>query len=108
MNTDHDDFGGLERDLPMLLQRRHVLELLAGGGLLALASCGSDNKQSATTSAGTNPGSASGSTSGSATTTAAANDSTIATTAATASAGTSSAATCTPINEETAGPYPGN
>ena len=108
MNTDHDDFGGLERDLPMLLQRRHVLKLLAGGSLLALVSCGSENKQSATTSAGTNPASTSGSTSGSATTTAAANDSTIATTAATASAGTSSAATCTPINEETAGPYPGD
>ena len=107
MNTDHDDFGGLERDLPMLLQRRHMLKLLAGGSLLSLVSCGSDNKQSATTSAGTSPPSTSGSTSGSATTVATA-DTAAATTAATASAGTSSSAACTPINEETAGPYPGD
>src|SRR6185295_15817917 len=107
MNTNHDDFGGLERDLPMLLQRRHVLKLLAGGSLLALVSCGSDNKQSATTSAGTSPASTSGSTSSSATTIATA-DSAATTTAATASAGTSSTAACTPINEETAGPYPGD
>jgi protocatechuate 3,4-dioxygenase beta subunit len=82
MITDHDDFGGLQRDLPLLLQRRHVLKLLAGGSLLALVSCGSDSKQSSATSA--------------------------ATTAATASAASSSLAECAPINEETAGPYPGD
>ena len=34
-NDDHDDFGGLARDLPGLLSRRSVLALLAGGGLAA-------------------------------------------------------------------------
>jgi protocatechuate 3,4-dioxygenase beta subunit len=50
-----------------------VIKLLAGGSLLALASCGTGSKQSVAT-----PTSTSGS------------------------------ATCTPINEETAGPYPGD
>ena len=108
MNTDHDDFGGLERDLPLLLQRRHVLKLLAGGSLLALVSCGSDSTKSSATSAGTNPTSTSGAKSDPATTVATGNDSTAATTAVTASAASSSATECAPINEETAGPYPGD
>ena len=102
MNTDHDDFGGLERDLPMLLQRRHMLKLLAGGSLLAIASCASDTKQSAATSGSAAPTTAAPTGSTAATTTAA-------TTAATApTTATASATTCTPINEETAGPYPGD
>ena len=111
MNTEHDDFGGLERDLPMLLQRRHVLKLLAGGSLLALASCGSDAKQSAATNAPSTSGSTA-STNAASTTAASTDTATAATTAATAvtasTAGSASAASCTPINEETAGPYPGD
>jgi protocatechuate 3,4-dioxygenase beta subunit len=103
MNTDHDDFGGLERDLPMLLQRRHVLKLLAGGSLLALASCGSDTKKSAATNAASTTGSAAP-----ITTTASTASSTASTAATASTAGASSAAACSPINEETAGPYPGD
>lgn len=107
MNMDHDDFGGLERDLPMLLQRRHVLKLLAGGSLVALASCASDSKQSAATNAASTSGSAAPTTAAATGSTEAAT--TAAGTAATASTvATASAATCTPINEETAGPYPGD
>ena len=105
VTTDHDDFGGLARDLPTLMQRRHMLKLLAGGSLLALVACGSDTKQSATT------GGATGDSTGSVATSATSATSTAATTAVTdtaATAATGSAATCDPINEETAGPYPGD
>jgi protocatechuate 3,4-dioxygenase beta subunit len=97
VSADHDDFGGLERDLPMLMQRRNMLKLLAGGTLLALAACGSDTKQASSTAATT------GNTTGASATTAA-----IATSDTTATADTGSAASCTPINEETGGPYPGD
>ena len=112
MSTDHDDFGGLARDLPLLLQRRHVLKMLAGSTLLALAACGSDSKSATnTTAAGHTTGTsgtaattaATAAKNGSATTIASATDAT------TASADTAaSSATCTPINEETAGPFPGD
>jgi len=36
---DHDDFGGISRDLPRLLGRRRMLGLLAGAGALTLAGC---------------------------------------------------------------------
>jgi protocatechuate 3,4-dioxygenase beta subunit len=103
---DHDDFGGLARDLPLLLQRRHVLKMLAGSTLLALAACGSDSKASQTTAAAGNTAATTGATTAtgeSATTIASATDSTTA-----SAADTASAASCTPINEETAGPYPGD
>ena len=107
MTTDHDDFGGLARDLPTLMQRRHMLKLLAGGSLLALAACGSDSKQSATTGGATGETTGTSSTSGSTSTSAtAATNAAVADTAAAADTG--SAATCDPINEETAGPYPGD
>jgi protocatechuate 3,4-dioxygenase beta subunit len=102
MSTDHDDFGGLARDLPQLLQRRHVLKMLAGSTLLALAACGSDTKTATTSAAAGNTTGATAATNGSATTNAPAAG------ASTASAATASAATCTPINEETAGPFPGD
>ena len=111
MSTDHDDFGGLARDLPLLLQRRHVLKMLAGSTLLALAACGSDSKTATNTAAAGNTTGTTGTTattgataatSGSATTIASATDAT------TASADTASSATCAPINEETAGPFPGD
>ena len=111
MSTDHDDFGGLARDLPLLLQRRHVLKMLAGSTLLALAACGSDSKTATNTAAAGNTTGTTGTTattgataatSGSATTIASATDAT------TASADPASSATCAPINEETAGPFPGD
>jgi protocatechuate 3,4-dioxygenase beta subunit len=100
VTIDHDDFGGLGRDLPLLLQRRHVLKLLAGSSLLALVACGSDDKEASTTNAVA--GNTTANTTGASTSTAAASSDTAATT------DTGSAATCTPINEETAGPYPGD
>jgi protocatechuate 3,4-dioxygenase beta subunit len=79
--------------------------MLAGSTLLALAACGSDSKASSTTAAAGNTTATTGTTTAtgeSATTVASA------TVATTASNDTASAATCTPINEETAGPYPGD
>jgi protocatechuate 3,4-dioxygenase beta subunit len=112
VTTDHDDFGGLARDLPVLMQRRHMLKLLAGGSLLSLAACGSDNKQTADTSAATGnttgTSAASDSTATTSATTATSATSATAATDTAASADTASAATCDPINEETAGPYPGD
>lgn len=40
-DDDHDDFGGISRDLPRLIGRRTLLGLLAGGGAVALAGCAS-------------------------------------------------------------------
>ena len=48
-NDDHDDFGGLARDLPGLLSRRSVLALLTGASLAALAACGSDDDTTSAT-----------------------------------------------------------
>ena len=78
LSEDHD--RGLGFDL-LVLNRRRALTLLGGAGLIALVGCGSGDKES------------SGST-----TTGAGNDGT----AADPSGG------CTPIPEETAGPYPGD
>ena len=105
MSTDHDDFGGLARDLPLLLQRRHVLKMLAGSTLLALAACGSDSKAATTTAAAGNTTATTGATTATSESTAIVASTSNATTAA---ADTASAASCTPINEETAGPYPGD
>jgi protocatechuate 3,4-dioxygenase beta subunit len=107
VSTDHDDFGGLERDLPLLLQRRHVLKLLAGGSLLALVACGSDDKEASTTDA-TAGSSTSGTTGTTGTTATSATASTSGTSGTAASTDTGSAASCTPINEETGGPFPGD
>ncbi|MET0189222.1 MAG: intradiol ring-cleavage dioxygenase [Pseudonocardia sediminis] len=42
MSTDdHDDFGGISRDLPRLIGRRALLGLFAGAGAIALAGCAS-------------------------------------------------------------------
>ncbi|MCW0214571.1 MAG: intradiol ring-cleavage dioxygenase [Pseudonocardia sp.] len=40
-HQDHDDFGGITRDLPRLLGRRRMLALLGGAGALTLAGCAS-------------------------------------------------------------------
>jgi protocatechuate 3,4-dioxygenase beta subunit len=88
-HTHHDQDGeledhdrGLAFDLGTLLDRRGMLGLIAGAGVLGLAGCGGDSESSAT-------GSATASASGSATTKA-------------------SADSCTVIPQETAGPYPGD
>jgi protocatechuate 3,4-dioxygenase beta subunit len=93
----HDHDRGLAFDLATLVERRHALKLLAGSGLAVLVGCGSSGSDN------TASGSRALSTSSSSAT---------ATGAATASSASSSASTsttnCTPIPEETAGPYPGD
>jgi len=92
---DHDDFGGLQRDLPAFVGRRRALQLLGGASLVGLLAACSSSSDSATGSSSTSTGGASPSTtaagSGAASSTAAAG--------ATASAGTE-------IPDETQGPYP--
>jgi protocatechuate 3,4-dioxygenase beta subunit len=46
-DDDHDDFGGLVRDVTALLDRRGALRLLAGTSLVALAGCGSKARSTA-------------------------------------------------------------
>jgi protocatechuate 3,4-dioxygenase beta subunit len=100
--TDNTDFErGLTFDLNTLMQRRNVLKLLAGTGLLALVGCASDsNAASAVTSATTNPMNPTNT------------EATTAATATTAAPATTTAATtattCAVIPEETAGPFPGD
>ena len=111
-NDDHDDFGGLARDLPGLFSRRSVLALLAGGSLAALAACGSDDDASSATQA-SSPGTTDGATSTSvADTTANADPATSAAAVATTDAaqttdGVESVA-CETIPSETGGPFPGD
>jgi protocatechuate 3,4-dioxygenase beta subunit len=82
----HDHDRGLASDLSTMVERRGALKLLAGVGMLTLVGCATKSSS----------GSASSSTSTSSTT-------------STAAAASSTAdATCTPIPEETAGPYPGD
>jgi protocatechuate 3,4-dioxygenase beta subunit len=75
---DHDDFGGLARDLPAIIGRRRMLSLIAGAGVLTLVGCSDDSKTS------------SASTGASSSTTPAVQN------------------TTTAIPQETAGPYPGD
>jgi protocatechuate 3,4-dioxygenase beta subunit len=96
---DHDDFGGLARDLPGLLGRRRALRLMAGAGL----GVGAAGLLAACSSGGSSSSSAS--TAGATATTADSAGST-ATTAATAA--TAAIESCVELPEETAGPYPGD
>ena len=50
--SDHDDFGGLTRDVTALLDRRRAL-LLGGGALLALAGCGGKSPRATATPSAT-------------------------------------------------------
>jgi protocatechuate 3,4-dioxygenase beta subunit len=52
-HDDHDDFGGLARDVTALLDRRGALRLLAGTGLVVLAGCGSRARSTASPSPST-------------------------------------------------------
>jgi protocatechuate 3,4-dioxygenase beta subunit len=53
----HDDFGGLTRDLPRLLDRRRALQIVGGVGLAGLlAACGSDSSSGSSAPAATTGG----------------------------------------------------
>lgn len=86
IHDDHDDFGGLHRDLTRVVDRRRALLLMGGGlGTVALAACGSSltSKSSSTTSTSAMAGGAT-----------------------TTLASGSSSTTCAKLPTETAGPYP--
>lgn len=89
-HDDHDEFGGIERDLPRLIDRRRAMWLVGGGlGAVALASCGSSITKAASSTTTVLAGPSSSATSG---------------------GGSDVAATgsCTKIPSETAGPFPGD
>src|SRR3954471_22228820 len=91
---DHD--RGLAFDLSTVVQRRRVLQMLGGAGLLALAGCGRSAADAiGSGSSSSSPASGASSTSGSTTSTPSSGPSSVATTAS-------------EIPEETAGPYPGD
>jgi len=101
---DHDDIydRGLQFDMSTLLGRRKVLTVAAAGGAVAfLAACGIGKDGSSATASTTaaTTGSTADTTATAGTT--AANDTTTA-------AGDATDASCSPIPEETAGPYPGD
>lgn len=89
VHDEHDDFGGLERDLPRVIDRRRALWLVGGGlGALTLAACGSTTAKSTVTTVlggGSTSTLPSGSSDLAATSTA-----------------------CAKLPTETAGPYPGD
>ncbi len=96
-HSDHDDFGGLQRDLPGLLGRRKALKLFAGLGLITLIGCSNDSESATSPDTSTD-------TAGAADTTATSTDSTL-TDAAPTQATTGD---CTTVPAETAGPFPGD
>ena len=97
----HDHDRGLAFDLSTLLNRRRMLQLIGGAGVLALAGCASSATGASDTTAAASGGSSgsSGSSAGSATTASA-------TTAGTAGTTGSSGGSVGVIAEETAGPFP--
>jgi protocatechuate 3,4-dioxygenase beta subunit len=94
MHDDHDDFGGLDRDLPRLLGRRRALGLLTGGAVaVGLAACGSSGSDASDTSTSTTDGTASTDGSG----------------GGSGGGSTDGGGSVTEaVAEETAGPYPGD
>ena len=92
-DADHDDFGGLHRDIPHLVERRRALRFIGGAGLAGLlVACGSDGGSSAATSTSTSAAGASSTTAATGATT-------------TSIAGTEASAGAE-IPDETAGPFP--
>ena len=79
-DDDHDDFGGLDRDLPRLLNRRRAMAVLGGTGLAALVAACNGSSSNTAASSSSSPSSSS------------------------SSAGTA----MTEISDETAGPFPGD
>lgn len=89
-HDDHDEFGGIERDLPRLIDRRRAMWLVGGGlGAVALASCGSSVTKAASSTTTVLAGPSSSTTSG-------------------GGSDVASTGSCTKIPSETAGPYPGD
>lgn len=86
---EHDDFGGLHRDLPGLFSRRRALGWIGGAGLVGLAAACGDDGSAASTPTTTAPGTTSSTTAATTTT-----DASVAPTAG------------AEIPDETAGPYP--
>jgi protocatechuate 3,4-dioxygenase beta subunit len=114
----HDPHGGLEADLKRLLaqqQRRRTLGWLGavgGLGVLGLSACGGGSTDGSTGGSGTS-GSSSGSASTSSDTGSSTDTSSDTSTDTSDSTDTTSdtstdTSTCSVINEETAGPYPGD
>lgn len=91
---EHDDFGGLRRDLPGLVGRRRVLALIGGASLAGVLAACSRTSPSATTATSANSMPSSTATASSV------NSSVPATTA------TSAVSAGAEIPDETAGPYP--
>ena len=85
----HDHDRGLAFDLATLLQRRRVLTLIGGAGLVALAGCASGDDSGDDSATDNAPG-------------------TTGTTSGATSAQSSGTGGCAEIPEETAGPYPGD
>lgn len=103
--TDHDDFGGLQRDLTHLIGRRRMLVLLGGAGIAGvLAACGGRDGADASDAALTTRAPASTATTGSS----ASGVATVATTAIEdgAAATAIAASAGSEIPDETQGPYP--
>lgn len=100
-DSDHDDLGGLDRDLGALLGRRRALAWMGGIGMAGVLAACSSGSSTAEASQETTGGSATSSTTGSSTTGSATDGTTgaDATDAVEASAGAE-------IPDETAGPYP--
>jgi len=94
-DEEHDDFGGLHRDVPALIGRRHMLQLMGGLSIAGLlAACGLDNDTAATTQTSGAPATTGGSDA-------------VSTTAPTAGSATgSTAAAGAEIPDETGGPFP--
>ncbi len=93
-DDEHDDHGGLHRDVPALIDRRDMLRMMGGLSLAGLlAACGIGTSTSSTTSGSGTAGSE---------TTAG----TVGTTNGTDATNTTSAGAGAEIPEETAGPYP--
>jgi protocatechuate 3,4-dioxygenase beta subunit len=86
-DNDHDDYGGLARDLPRIVAastRRQALRLFAGASLIPWLGCGAEGMSGVDDAGSPDAGGAS------------------------TDGGTSSPGTCATIPEETGGPYPGD
>ena len=106
-DEEHDDHGGLHRDVPNLVGRRDILRIMGGMSLAGLlAACGVTGREDTAATTSTSSGTASGTPTSS---TAAPS------TSASSTPSTSSAAAASPvaspgpeIPDETAGPFPAN
>jgi protocatechuate 3,4-dioxygenase beta subunit len=107
-STDHDDFGGLGRDLPKLIDRRRALHWMGGVSLAGvLAACGSSDDSSSGEASDAASDSNADQTSSSQAGTSQASGSQDTSAAGTAQTDTSATATAgAEIPDETAGPYP--